>query len=216
MTIRAKIYAAIVLTIIGPVATIGVALWGAGQMRDAFDSVQASQRRESLALQIKFAVTDMNGWQTAYGYDNGRSRPTFLRSVDVLERNLAAAGERLTSPRERELLTQLERQFAQFMALDERIFSNLRAGREEVVRRLILGPEIVIFLDMARTAQRLATLETRRSAQARADFDQAGDDARRGLVVVALGAALVIVLLLVTANDIVRLALEGHRRRDPA
>ena len=35
---------------------------------------------------------------------------------------------------------------------------------------------------------------------------------RRGLIAVALGAALVIILLLVTAADIARMALEGGRR----
>jgi hypothetical protein len=71
MTIRAKLYAAIVLTILGPLATTAVALHGMGQMGDAFDDVQERARHESIALELKFAVTDMNGWQTAYGYDNG-------------------------------------------------------------------------------------------------------------------------------------------------
>ena len=75
MTIRAKLYAAIVLTILGPLATTAVALHGMGQMGDRFDEVQERARHQSIALELKFAVTDMNGWQTAYGYDNGRSRP---------------------------------------------------------------------------------------------------------------------------------------------
>jgi hypothetical protein len=41
------------------------------------------------------------------------------------------------------------------------------------------------------------------------------DDARRRLIAVALGAGLVVVLLLVTASDVARLALEGARRRGP-
>jgi hypothetical protein len=36
---------------------------------------------------------------------------------------------------------------------------------------------------------------------------------RRRLVAVALGAAVVIVLLLLTASDLARLALEGERQR---
>ena len=37
------------------------------------------------------------------------------------------------------------------------------------------------------------------------------DDARKRLITVALGAGIVIVLLLVTASDVARLALEGER-----
>ena len=55
MTIRAKLYAAIVLTILGPLATTAVALHGMGQMGDRFDEVQESARHESIALQLKFA-----------------------------------------------------------------------------------------------------------------------------------------------------------------
>ena len=47
MTIRAKLYFAILLTVIGPVITIAVALHGMDRLGDRFDEVQdrADQRR---------------------------------------------------------------------------------------------------------------------------------------------------------------------------
>ena len=74
MTIRAKLYVAILLTVIGPVITIAVALHGMDRLGDRFDEVQERARHESIALELKFAITDMNGWQTAYGYDDGAGR----------------------------------------------------------------------------------------------------------------------------------------------
>src|ERR687890_2112205 len=97
MTIRAKLYAAIVLTILGPLATTAVALHGMGQMGDRFDEVQERARHESIALQLKFGVTDVNGWQTAYGYDDGRSRPRFEASVAAFRSDLVRARGELTS-----------------------------------------------------------------------------------------------------------------------
>ena len=91
MTIRVKLYTAIALTILGPLATTAVALHGMGQMSGSFDTVHARARDESLARELKFGVTDMNGWQTAYGYDNGRSRPQFVRSASELRANLERA-----------------------------------------------------------------------------------------------------------------------------
>src|SRR5918999_2521072 len=114
MTIRAKLYAAIVLSILGPLATTAVALRGMGQMGDRFDEVKERARHEAIALELKFDVTDMNGWQTAYGYDDGRSRPVFERSVETLRDDLRRATPRLLDPRERELLAGLERDFAEF------------------------------------------------------------------------------------------------------
>jgi hypothetical protein len=211
MTIRAKLYAAIVLTILGPLATTAVALHGMGEMGDRFDEVQDRARQESVALELKFAITDMNGWQTAYGYDNGASRPIFERSVDTLRRDLRRAELTLTDPRERELLRDLQREFAGFMALDVVAYRALRRGDEQRVRDIFLGPEIQRFTAMAETADRLAGYEQQRAEATRQAFDDARDDARKRLIAVALGAGVVIVLLLITASDVARLALEGER-----
>jgi hypothetical protein len=213
MTIRAKLYAAIVLTILGPLATTAVALHGMGQMGDRFDEVQERAHHQSIALELKFAITDMNGWQTAYGYDNGRSRPVFERSVETLRRDLRRAAATLTDPRERELLSELRRDFAGFMALDRVAYRALRAGHEQRVRDIFLGPEIARFSAMAQTVDQLAEYQAQRATATERRFDDARDDARKRLITVALGAGIVIVLLLMTASDVVRLALEGERHR---
>ena len=104
MTIRAKLYAAIVLTILGPLATTAVALQGMSQLGDSFDEVRAAAQDEALAREIKFSVTDMNGWQTAYGYDgvpDTRFRPLFVNSAEKLEEELTEAEETFTGPEER-------------------------------------------------------------------------------------------------------------------
>ncbi len=218
MTIRAKLYTAIVLTILGLLVTTAVSLHAMGQLGDRFDEVRVHARQEALALQLKFDVTDVNGWQTAYGYDDGRSRPQFERSVDAFRGDLRAARRTLSDPRERELLRQLRLDFSDFMRLDAVAYQELRAGREERTREIFLGPEIDRFEAMAATAEHLARYETRRASATESAFDDARDDARRRLIAVAVGAAVVIVLLLVTANDIARLALErqrGVRRGSP-
>jgi hypothetical protein len=215
MTIRAKLYAAIVLTILGPLATTAVALHGMSQMGDRFDESRARAADESLAREIKFAVTDMNGWQTAYGYDSGRSRPQFVRSAATLRQNLEAASKSLTDPTERALVSQLQSQFRGFMALDAVAYRELRAGNEGRTKEIFLGPEIARFQAMAATAEQLANHETGRAEAAAKSFNDARDEARRRLIAVALGAGVVIILLLVAANDVARLALEGekHTRR---
>jgi hypothetical protein len=212
MTIRAKLYAAIVLTILGPLATTAVALHGMGQMGDRFDEVQERAHHESIALQLKFGVTDVNGWQTAYGYDNGRSRPVFERSVAQFRRDLRTAAATLTGPREQEMLDELRADFRSFMEIDVQAYGALRRGDKQRVRDLFLGPEIARFSAMAATAGQLARYERSQAAATRRAFDDARDDARKRLITVALGAAIVIVLLLVTASDVARMALEGERQ----
>ena len=208
MTIRAKLLAAIVLTIIGPVVTIGVALTAFGTLGERFDDVGRVGARQARALELKFAVTDMNGWQTAYGYDDGRSRPAFERAAESTKGLLEAAGGELTAPRERALLDELGTAFDAFMRLDADAWRALQAGRRGETKRILLGPELRHFATMARAADALADEQDRRAAAAEREFRDARRTARRELVAVGIGAGVVIVLLLLTVQDVVRLALE--------
>jgi len=213
VTIRAKLYVAILLTILGPVITIAVALHGMDRLGDRFDEVQERSERRALALDLKYDVTDFNGWQTAYGYDDGASRPRFETSVDAFRRDLAEARRELTDPFERRVLRQLSSRFEEFMRRDELAFAALRRGDDKRVKAIFLGPELELFDELAARAEELARYESRRDTATGSAFDDAREDSRRGLIAVALGAALVIILLLVTASDIARMALEGGRRQ---
>jgi len=214
VTIRAKLYAAMVMTVLGPVVTIGVAFAAFSSLSDRFDEVAARSARQALALEIKFAVTDVNGWQTAYGYDNGRSRPQFERSAQNVRRLLAEAQRTLTEPRERAILARLRTSFDAFMDLDVVAYRALRAGQDQRVKQIFLGPEIRNFEAMAAAAGQLAAEEQRRNDEVERGFDQRLTDAKKSLVVVGLGAGVLIVLLLLTASDIARLALEQQASRD--
>jgi hypothetical protein len=214
MTIRAKLYAAIVLTILGPVATTAVALHGMSEMGDRFDEVQERARHEAVARELKFQVTDMNGWQTAYGYeggDGGRFRGLFVDSANELRKQLDAAEDQLTDDREQDLLKLFQTDYDRFMALDVVAYRALLAGDAERTKQIFLGPELRRFEAMAATSELLASYETDQASEADDAFDDARDTARRTLITVALGAGIVILLLLVTAGDVARLALEGER-----
>jgi hypothetical protein len=214
MTIRAKLYVAILLTVIGPVITIAVALHGMGRLGERFDEVQERSDHRALALNLKFGVTDFNGWQTAYGYDDGASRPRFENSVRRFRVNFATARKELTDSRESSLLREIGTRFDQFMALDAVAYAALERGDDERVKRIFLGPELRLFDAMAIRAEGLARYEARGATATEKAFDDAREESRRGLIAVGLGAGLVIVLLLVTAADIARLAIEGHRVRE--
>jgi hypothetical protein len=196
------------------VITIAVALNGMGRLGDRFDEVQDRSERRALALDLKFGVTDVNGWQTAYGYDDGASRPRFERSVREFRSDLRAARSELTDSRESRLLNEVRSRFEEFMVLDQSAFSALRRGDAARVKQIFLGPELRLFEEMSGRADELARYEARGATATEKAFDESREDARRGLIAVALGAALVIVLLLVTAADIARMALETQRVRE--
>jgi hypothetical protein len=212
VTIRAKLYVAILLTVLGPVITIAVALHGMNRLGDRFDEVQERSEQRALALDLKFDVTDFNGWQTAYGYDDGASRPRFEQSVRQFRTDLDAARNELTDRRETRLLNEIRVRFAEFMRLDAQAYAALLRGEDERVKAIFLGPELRLFDAMAQRADELARYEARGASVTEKAFDDSREDSRRGLIAVGLGAALVIILLLVTASDIARMALEGGWR----
>src|SRR4051812_13863135 len=152
------------MTVLGPVVTIAVALSAMARLDDRFGDVEQRAARQGLALELKFGVTDLNGWQTAYGYDNGASRPRFEQSRREVLRDLAAADRRLTDPRERAALALLGRGLRGFLALDDVAYAALQRGRTERVRQIFLGPEITRFETMASAAADLATYEARQAA----------------------------------------------------
>jgi methyl-accepting chemotaxis protein len=206
MTIRSKLYAAIAVTVAGLALTAGVGIWGMNRLSDRFDGVQRAADARALALEVKFAIADFNGWQTAYGYDNGKSRPIFLSSVASFRGTLARAKVELTRPIERSLLEEITAAFGDFMRLDRVAWAELQAGRTAQVRRIFLGPEIANFRRAAAGAQRLAQVEEQRANAEERKFRDARKDALRSLIAASLMAALLVAILLVTALDLARMA----------
>ena len=206
MTIRAKLATAIVVAVTGLALTAGVGIWGMNSLGDKFDDVRAAGEAQALALELKYDITDFNGWQTAYGYDNGASRPIFLSSVASFREDLATAKKELTNPAEQKLLGDIEQAFNAFMALDVVAYRALQNGRTDEVRRLFLGPEIVNFQRAAKGAEDLADLEAARATAADKSFEDAQNDALRLLILASIIAAVLVALLLVTAFDLARAA----------
>ena len=206
MTIRAKLATAIVVAVAGLALTAGVGIWGMNRLGDKFDDVRAAGEAQALALELKFGITDFNGWQTAYGYDNGASRPIFLSSVAQFREDLANAKKELTSPAEQKLLADIEKAFNAFMALDVVAYRALQKGNTDEVRRIFLGPEIVNFQRAAKGAEDLAALEAARAAAADKSFEDAQNEALRLLILASIIAAVLVALLLVTALDLARAA----------
>jgi hypothetical protein len=213
MTIRARLYTAIAVTVAGLALTAGVGIWAMSSLADRFDAVQRSADDRALALRLKFDIADFNGWQTAYGYDNGKSRPIFLRSVGAFRSDLAQAQRELRGAAEQRVLRRIGDAFREFMRVDVQAFAALRAGRANEVRRLFLGPEIANFHRAAAAAQELAAFEDARASAEERKFRDARRDALRYLILASILAAVFVVILLATAVDLARSAERALEQR---
>ncbi len=216
MTIRGKLYTAIVVVLAGFTLVVGVGAVSMSRLGDRFDAVQAAADARALALQLKFDVTDFNGWQTAYGYDNGKSRPLYLSAFARFQRNLARARTVLRRPQEVSLLDQIDAAGRDFDRLDVRAWNALQAGRRDEVSRILLGPEIRNFQRAAAAAQALAVLEDGRAAAQERAFRKTRTHDLRLLIGASIIAALLVVILLVTATDLARTAEQALEDQAPA
>ena len=209
MTIRAKLYTAIVVVIAGLALTAGVGITAMSRLGDRFDSVQRAADARALALQLKFDVTDFNGWQTAYGYDDGKSRPIYLASVERFRRDFAEARAQLRLARETKLLDRIERADERLRPARCAVVGSAPRWAPGEVKRILLGPELVNFGRAAAAAEALARFETVQAAAQDASFRDARSDALRLLVLASIVAALLVFILLLTASDLARRA-EGR------
>ena len=179
MTIRAKLYAAIVLTVLGPLATTAVALNGIRRWATASTRCGKRSQHEALARELKFQVTDMNGGRppTATpaapcrrGSRLGRRAPAELEAApkDVHRRARGRA------------LNEQQGDFA-FMELDAVAWHALQARQ---TRRASNGscsvPSCGRFETMADTAGRARHHEEQQAtATTENSFNHARDDARK-------------------------------------
>ena len=163
----------------------------------------------------------MNGWQTAYGYAGGDFRDRFVACGGELEPRARAGGRDVHGRRvSTRCSTGSSDEFDGFMELDEVAWRELQEGRPEETKRILLGPELQPLRGDGRDRRGARGLPgRRRPTPTEHAFDDARDEARRRLIAVALGAGVVILLLLVTANDIARHGARGRaprpRRREP-
>jgi len=112
----------------------------------------------------------------------------------------------LRGPQEVGLLDQIDAAGRDFDRLDVRAWNALQAGRSDEVSRILLGPEIRNFQRAAAAAQALAVLEDGRAAAQERAFRKSRTHDLRLLIGASIIAALLVVILLVTATDLARTA----------
>ncbi len=112
---------------------------------------------------LRFAASEMNGWQTAYAYDYLRgnkaaladsadSRKAFLAAADNVHTSLAALAATRLSPADKGRVEEAGRLLTEFLALDDKAVTALRTGQPAPVAdglRIIGDEEYALFRKMA-------------------------------------------------------------------
>jgi methyl-accepting chemotaxis protein len=214
----------------GVVAAIVVmGLTGFADQYRSTGEVRESQVLASWAAEAQFRSADLNGWQTAYAFDNFRgapgaaadsagSRSLFLESAAGFADDLARLGELDLTGDQRRSLTAASEAFGRFMAIDVQVIAAYREGSPASSLRandLVLGQALVEFESIATAVDDLAADATAQ-ADAVSSAAQAGaSSAQRAMAIAgAAGLALAGVLAVLITRSIRRPLdqLHGHLR----
>lgn len=171
-----------------------------------------SLRVQQSALELKYRIADLNGWQTAYALEVVRA-PRKAEHIDEVESRVAfsrAATAFSTGIRELKQLDlpsdeighliAVERLFARFMELDEKIVRSYASGlpnEAEYATDLVLGEEILDFQRMAAAIDDLVRARTARTSAHLVESQEAAESARAWMFWAGVTAAMASLILLV-------------------
>ncbi|GAB1644168.1 methyl-accepting chemotaxis protein [Krasilnikovia sp. MM14-A1259] len=172
--------------------SIGIGLRGQARMDAATTSVTEAAGVRSHAQTAKFRTADFAGWQTGYAFDFVRGVPhaaddttgqrkEFLASTAAFRTDLSALGADPLTAQERATVADLQKSFDAFLQTDQKIIAGYRAGTATSIaasNSLASGESLEWMGKIVQGADALVDQTTKRSDQARADFDTTSDDTR--------------------------------------
>ena len=138
LSIRAKLYlgfGAILALLVGVAATT---LWGTSNLTGSADKIDVVVSKKLLvAEEMSAAAGDFHFAQTKYALVGRSGREDFLADVGAFRQVLATADRNATDPADRATLNQVKAAFADFMAVDARMWAAVRAGDQQKVLKLV-------------------------------------------------------------------------------
>ncbi len=201
-TSGSRIIAGIVVLV---VLMLGMGLFGlrnVGKLRDSERLLAGAQVHVENGLRAQYCVTDVNGWQTAYGYDEGASRPQFEKAAKACQAIIDTTVAAVKGLEDEPAANALNEAFGAFMALDETTWEAGQASgwdKGSKAHELILNDNITAFQKAAAAADAFAQMQETDVQAGTKRFDDAEASVHTmtiGALIVALLAALALVAYL--------------------
>jgi methyl-accepting chemotaxis protein len=143
----------LVVLLIG--ALTGVALWGMSSLSSAFENTATNvMPKIEAAEDVRTWAADLNGWQTGYVLDEGRSRADFEKSLASTKESVATLVARSNDAEDKKAAAEITQALAAFVAFDAQIWDAVQTGQEAKAQQLVLGPAIELYTAFAKGTER--------------------------------------------------------------
>src|SRR5690242_335930 len=174
--------------VVGLLALVAiVSFWGMGQLDGHENTItQTVNPKVGAASDVKYAAADLNGWQTAYVLDHGKSRSAFLTSNAYFAKALAKLDKLSTDAGDKQTLKPLQDGYAKFMKLDVPTYGAIKRGNFAEANRIALGPEIAAYNELAKGADEYVKQAQAEQDKADKSFSSAASSTKSIMIVLTL------------------------------
>ena len=130
----------------------GVAFWGMGGLASSTKTItDVAAPKVITSLTLKFDAADLNGWQTGYVLDRGKSRPDFEKSNATFRAHFAKLAKMSLDAEDKAAIAKIKEAYARFMRLDKPTWAATQSKDYAKAQQIALGPAIAAFDDLSGT-----------------------------------------------------------------
>ena len=196
LSVRNRLLGGFAVPVVLLLAVLGVALLGMHNLASRTKTITGvTTPKLAAALELKFAAADLNGWQTAYVLDRGKSRADFAKSEAAFHRDLATVFALSTDAFDKAGVAAIAKDFEAFMALDVATWNAIEAHDYAKAEQIALGPEIAVYTSLFSNIGDFVTQAHDEEVVAVSSFNAAKRNATIIMVVVAGLAAIIAAII---------------------
>jgi methyl-accepting chemotaxis protein len=146
LSVAQKLYGSFGFVLVLLLVVLAVSLKGMGGLgAETGHITKEAQPKLVAALELKYDGADLNGWQTGYVLDRGKSRADFEHSSETFEKNLARLEKLSTDSIDKAGFASIKASYDKFMDLDAPTWAAIQAGDTAKAEAIALGPEIAAY-----------------------------------------------------------------------
>ena len=202
--VRNKLLGGFAVPVLLLLAVFGVALLGMHNLASRTKTITGvTTPKLASALELKFAAADLNGWQTAYVLDHGKSRADFVKAEAAFRSDLAKVVTLSTDEFDMAGVAAIGKHFEAFLALDVATWNAIKAEDYAKAEQIALGPEIAVYTSLFGTIGGYVAQAHDEEVVAVSSFNSAKRNATIIMAVVAgLAAIIAAIIALLLAGRI--------------
>ncbi|MGA2925260.1 MAG: HAMP domain-containing methyl-accepting chemotaxis protein [Solirubrobacteraceae bacterium] len=217
LSLAKKLYGGFGIVLALLVVTVVVSDLGMLQLRSSAHALVATELTQTdAAANVRAAANDMHFSQSEYVMDNGASRASFLDDRSTFEQALARMRTLVRSRDEHHDIGELAAAYAQFEAIDARIWAAVSQHRRDAAMSLVEGSGNNAADAIAAAADALQNDDRQEAAALMRGFD-ATVDSQRGfgiglaLAALALGLGIAFAITRTVRQAVVLIRGQGHK-----